>query len=425
MKYDVPPEIVKAIAEKESSGWIHFNTMGKALYLTDKGIGIMQVTNHPKYDEDELKNNIVYNIIAGVEILDEMFERKDLPQINDMDRDVLEHWYFAIMAYNGTKPRNSPVERDSEERNVTAYQEEVYDIIDRKYRIKTVDLPFEKEDFQYETNSTKNIRFVTKDYHFQLPLTKTKDSFTAGQQVKTTSNVKLRERATTGSNAITVLSKGEVVTITGPAQYDENNFFVWYPVKRSNGVTGYVASNYVKHQFKDVPTVHYAQDEIDYLVDRGILKGVSTDEFGMGQSLKRWQAVLLLTRTKNISLENHPDPGFTDVPKSHPYYKQIAASVATGMFKGKSDTEFDPDGTLTRAEMAVLLPRLFDFPEAAAGHPFTDLTQDWYRSDVIKLYQAGITAGVTPTEFRPRDLVTREQFAAFLVRAMDESFRIK
>ena len=90
----------------------------------------MQVTNHPEYSENELKNNIVYNIIAGVEILDDMFERKDLPQINDMDRDVLEHWYFALMAYNGIKPVNSPVVQSSGERNADAYQEQVYDIID-------------------------------------------------------------------------------------------------------------------------------------------------------------------------------------------------------------------------------------------------------------------------------------------------------
>ena len=75
--------------------------------------------------------------------------------------------------------------------------------------------------------------------------------------------------------------------------------------------------------------------------------------------------------------------------------------------------------------MAVLLPRLYKFPEPTSGHPFTDLKEDWYRYDVVKLYQAGITGGVTPTEFQPGGLVTREQFSAFLVRAMDESYRLK
>ena len=75
--------------------------------------------------------------------------------------------------------------------------------------------------------------------------------------------------------------------------------------------------------------------------------------------------------------------------------------------------------------MAVLLPRLYEFPEPTSGHPFTDLKEDWYRNDVVKLYQAGITDGVTATEFKPGNKVTREQFAVFLVRAMDEAYRLK
>ena len=56
-------------------------------------------------------------------------------------------------------------------------------------------------------------------------------------------------------------------------------------MKRSNGTTGFIASGYIKYQFKDVPAGHYAQEEIEYLVDRGILKGVGGDKFGMGESI--------------------------------------------------------------------------------------------------------------------------------------------
>ena len=141
--------------------------------------------------------------------------------------------------------------------------------------------------------------------------------------------------------------------------------------------------------------------------------------------LSRWQAAVLLTRANNVSLGHHPNPGFTDVPKDHPYYDEIAAAVATGLFKGITETTFEPDSTLTRAQMAVLLPRLYKFPEPTSGHPFTDLKEEWYRNDVVKLYQAGITDGVTATEFNPGGLVTREQFSVFLVRSMDESYRLK
>lgn len=425
LAYNVPPEIVKAIAEGESRDWRHFNDKGEAIVTDDNGIGIMQITNQSKYDDQRLKDDIVYNIQAGVEILDSMFKRTDLPSINNKDRDVLENWYFAIMAYNGTKPVNSPIVQATGERNHNAYQEKIIDLIERFGLIKLVDLPFTKEDFLYDSTSSDNIRFVTKDYQFNLPLTKSKHFFKNGQSVTATTAVNIRSDATTDSASKGRTNVGEILTITGPFQYDtKKNHFVWYPVKRSDGSTGFVASSYLKYRFKDIPMKHYAEDEIDYLVDRGILKGIGNDRFGIGQGLTRWQAVVLLTRANHVSLEDRPDPGFADVPRNHPYYKEIAAAVDTNLFNGVSDTEFKPDKTLTRAEMAVVLQRLYEFPAASIQPPFTDVKADWYKEAVARLYSSGITDGVTNTTFGPQATVTREQFAVFLVRAMDESYRL-
>lgn len=80
--YDVPPEIVKAIAEGESGNWRHFDVNGEAIVTADNGIGIMQITNQADYNQDRLKSDLVYNIRAGVETLNKMFKRKDLPSIN-------------------------------------------------------------------------------------------------------------------------------------------------------------------------------------------------------------------------------------------------------------------------------------------------------------------------------------------------------
>ena len=429
LKYDVPPEIVKAVAENESGDWRHFDKNGDVIVTSDNGIGIMQITNHSGYDENLNVYDLVDNIEAGVQILDKMFKRSDLPSINSKERDVLEHWYFAIMAYNGTKPVNSPIVQEDGSRNLEAYQEEVYSYLEKYGGIKITNLPFTREDFQYDPDSTNNIKFVTRDYHFNVPFTKSKHYFKAGQKVEVQGNsVRLRKHATTDSNSVT-LNDGEILTITGPFQYDEvstkKNHFVWYPVKRSDGTTGFVASSYLELQFHDVPSNHYAEEAIDYLVDRGILYGVGEDNFGMGQPLTRWQAVLLITRANNVSLENRPDLTFSDVPKDYPYYKEIAAAVDEELFVGLPDNKFEPDATLTRGQMAVVLQKIYQFPKATTGHPFTDIVANWYADPVARLYQSGIVAGVTDTQFGPQNTITREQFASFMVRSMDETYRLK
>lgn len=428
LNYNVPPEIVKAIAEGESGDWQHFDGNGNVIVTGDNGIGLMQVTNQSKYDEQLLKDDISYNIQAGVELLDQMFKRTDLPTINSKDRNVLEHWYFAIMAYNGTKPVNSPVVQATGQQNMDAYQEKIIRKIEEYGLVKLTDLPFKTSDFRYDSNSTTNIEFVTKNFNFNLPFTKSKHSFVTGQKVMTTDATNLRPQPTTGGT-YTKLAKGEIITITGPFQYDQDvmkkNHFVWYPVKRSNGTTGYVASSYLKERFADIPVGHYAENHIEYLVDRGIINGIGDNKFGIEQGLKRWQAVLILTRANNVSLENHPDPGFKDVPKNYLYYKEISAAVDTGLFTGFPTGEFKPENTLTRAEMAELLQRLYKFPKASGNTPFTDLKDDWYKESVARLYAAGITDGINKTQFGPSSTVTREQFAVFMVRSMDESYRLK
>lgn len=429
LKYNVPPEIVKAIAEGESRNWKHFDENGNAIITDDNGIGIMQVTNQSQYNEELLKNDIAYNIQAGVEILDSMFKRADLPSINGKDREVIEHWYFAIMAYNGTKPVNSPIVQSNGQKNSGAYQEKIIKYINDLGLIKLADLPFTSKDFQYDSNSTNNIEFVTKNYFFNVAFTKSKHSFVAGQKAIAITDMNMRTNPTTDSASKGKISQGEVLTITGPFVYEENNskknHFVWYPVKRTNGTTGYVASSYLKYRFSDIPAKHYAEKEIDYLVDRGILKGVGNNKFGIGQKLTRWEAAVLVTRANNVTLTNRQDPGFTDVPTSHPYYKEIAAAVEEGLFNGVSENEFKPNKTLTRAEMAVVLQRLYDFPATTIKLPFTDVKENWYKDEVARLYASGITSGVTANKYGPSSTVTREQFAVFMVRSMDESYRLK
>ncbi|MFZ3578969.1 S-layer homology domain-containing protein [Virgibacillus sp. DJP39] len=425
LEYDIPPEIFKAIAEKESANWHQYDDNGNTIITSDGGIGVMQITNKEDYVLESLKTDIIYNIRAGANILDSMFKRTDLPTINEGNRDVLEHWYFSIMAYNGTKPVNSPVVKDTGKTNPNAYQEKVIDKIANLELVTMQSLPFSNSDFQYDTTSGENIEFLTMNYHFDMPFTKTNYLFKQGQKVEATSDMNIR--AFPGGTDIGDINNGEILTIEGPIAYgeDPDNHFVWYPVKRGNGDTGFVASSYLNGlQFKDVPAGHYAEEEIYYLVDRDIINGIGNSEFGLSQNLKRWQAVLMIARSKNLSLGNSPNPNFEDVPKSYPYYNEISAVVDEGLFKGNKNGTFEPDSTLTRAEMAVVLQRIYKFPEASNDTPFTDVESGiWYADPISSIYEAEITKGITPTTFGPSTDVTREQFAVFMARSMNDRFR--
>ncbi|MCY9549436.1 SH3 domain-containing protein [Lysinibacillus xylanilyticus] len=435
--YDVPPEIVKAIAEGESGNWRHFDKNGEAIVTADNGIGIMQITNQAGYNQDRLKSDIVYNIQAGVETLDKMFKRKDLPSINGGERDVLEHWYFAIMAYNGTKPVNSPIVQATGKRNANAYQERILRIIEKLELIDLTELPFSREHFQYESNSKENIKFSAMNYDFDLSLNKSKYFFETNQKVSATTNVTLRTRPTTDSPSMGTLREGEVVTITGPFVYEEvstkKNHFVWYPVKRSDGTKGYVASSYLNYsastpttpvtttqdysayakKFADFSTTAWWRDDMIWAIDRGLISGYGNVwnaktkkyETQLQPNTQLTEAHFLtiffryaqkdeLASVKNTSSWNKS--GLYNMAKK--YKMPVLANEESTASKGLADKG------ISRGKLAQLM---------ASYHSGKTVSQN----DAIQFFMDnGITTATSIGGYNPDQILTRSQISAFIQR---------
>jgi hypothetical protein len=53
-----------------------------------------------------------------------------------------------------------------------------------------------------------------------------------------------------------------------------------------------------------------------------------------------------------------PDPGFTDVPPTHPFSTQIAWLASTGITKGYADGGFHPSAPVSRQAMVQFLVEL-------------------------------------------------------------------
>ncbi|MCM3744113.1 S-layer homology domain-containing protein [Sporosarcina luteola] len=251
-KADVPPEIVKAIITEES-GWKHYLSNGEPLISTDNGIGLMQLTNRTEFDTERLKYDIAYNIEAGVKVLADNFKRSDLPSVGTNNRHVLEHWYFAVMAYNGTKPMNSPFYQATGDRNLKAYQEKVYRNISNGFvtpNITTIDMTI--ADFKYDGSTTDNIQFNKKSF------TMTGSNTMSAELLKEDSVVKysgkgLRSRPSSGGDLVLAVTTEDRITIIGGPVYDTDskspNQYIWYPVKTTNigkVKTGFIASPYIK-----------------------------------------------------------------------------------------------------------------------------------------------------------------------------------
>ncbi|MBQ7974261.1 MAG: S-layer homology domain-containing protein [Clostridia bacterium] len=112
----------------------------------------------------------------------------------------------------------------------------------------------------------------------------------------------------------------------------------------------------------------------------------------------------------------HPGKAFEDTA-SHPEKKAIEALAQRGIINGVSDTSFSPDTTMTRAEFAAITARSLGL-ESTQPCPFSDvLTVDWFYASVNSAYSAGIIKGVSDSEFNPYGTVTKEEAAVMVARS--------
>ena len=126
---------------------------------------------------------------------------------------------------------------------------------------------------------------------------------------------------------------------------------------------------------------------------------------------------ILLQKGEDIAPLGCPSAKFTDVDTAQWYHAAVDYVVDKSIMMGTSATTFEPEGTLTRAQVVTVLYRLADTPEAAGTTPFTDVQAGAYYYDAVAwAYANKVVLGATETTFEPDAPVTREQLAALLYR---------
>ncbi len=107
---------------------------------------------------------------------------------------------------------------------------------------------------------------------------------------------------------------------------------------------------------------------------------------------------------------------FTDVPKDEWYVGAVEYAVQNGLMNGVGDGKFAPEGSMTRAMLVTVLWRYEGAPETGKN-PFTDVPNgQWYTDAVAWAAANGIVGGVGNNKFDPEGKITREQMATILYR---------
>ena len=129
-------------------------------------------------------------------------------------------------------------------------------------------------------------------------------------------------------------------------------------------------------------------------------------------------AIGLSGKNPDVKKMNVVNPGktFDDIAR-HKDKTAIETLASRGIINGKTENSFEPESTMTRAEFATIIARGLGLSQKS-NVIFKDVTtNDWFYNYVGTAYSYGIIKGVSENEFNPNGTITREEAAVMVTRA--------
>ena len=117
---------------------------------------------------------------------------------------------------------------------------------------------------------------------------------------------------------------------------------------------------------------------------------------------------------------NRKATDFRDYDRTAWYAEAVSAAVDNGLLYGKSATVIDPNGDMTRAEMAAIINRSFGCYKTADISQYKDVSKSkWYYKDVALAVQMGTYNGRSSSSMAPDSPITRQEAMTVVARALE------
>ncbi len=168
-------------------------------------------------------------------------------------------------------------------------------------------------------------------------------------------------------------------------------------------------------------TNHWAKEPIAFVSSRELFNGVSESEFAPDATMTRAMLATVLHR-----LEDSPKGGaqsFPDVPAGKWYTDAVAWSAEKGIVQGTTQGLFNPDGPVTREQLATMLYRYagatgvnVDAAGSLERFPDKDKVSSYAQTALAWAVGSGIVSGRTNGRLDPTGNATRAEVSAMLMR---------
>ena len=173
-----------------------------------------------------------------------------------------------------------------------------------------------------------------------------------------------------------------------------------------------------KDIFVDLNDAEWAREAIEYLYNAEVVNGNPDGTFAPDNNVTRAEFIKMVIAAMGIGDVEGANP-FDDVKAGEWYAPYVARAYSAGLTNGDGSGNFYPNALITREDMAVILYRALDVKEEGKLS-FTDanLISDYAKDAVGYFATKGIVNGYADGSFGPQNNATRAETATIIYRIM-------
>ncbi len=175
---------------------------------------------------------------------------------------------------------------------------------------------------------------------------------------------------------------------------------------------------------------HVNQTAIEALVAREIINGMTDYSYEPDETMTRAQFATIVV--KSLGLTPKSSDVFTDVPAKEWYAPYVGTAYAYGIVNGRTDTTFEPTGTINRQEAAAMVARaakLCGMDTAMENNEIRDMlaqfgdykkVSDWAKESMAFCYSEDIL-DQSDLDIEPGRMILRCEIAQMLYNMLDKA----
>jgi len=177
---------------------------------------------------------------------------------------------------------------------------------------------------------------------------------------------------------------------------------------------------------------HWAQSAILITTREFVVGGHSSTKFAPQTSITRAEFATYSAKELGLIADKEAARKFTDVNSSSMMGGYIGAAAASGIVAGVSNTKFDPNSSITRQDMAIMMIRAANYAglstslEQSAdnflkGYKDQSSVSKYARTAMAQAVQTGIISGTTTTTLSPKQNATRAEGTIMIMRLLERA----